>query len=92
MQGRYVCPVCKVSVKVEKLHDHYVAALKKMLNREGYKTIREGKMPKEGWHEPDLFVLRGLWLEKIIEVIIFDPYEGDDRSVRVKVQKVRDYY
>jgi len=62
------------------------------LSKKGYRLIREGKMPLEGWHEPDLFVLRDLTLEKVVEVVVLDAYEGDERSVKEKIRKVKEYY
>lgn len=90
----YLCPICGIPVSTEYsiLHDHYLDKLEKTLNERGYRTIREGKMPKENWRSPDMFVLRDFLLEKIIEVVVGDPYERGDRSIRTKAQKIKEYY
>jgi len=49
-------------------------------------------MPAVGWHAPDLFVLRHLALEKVVEVVVLDPYENGEYAVAQKVSKIRDYY
>ncbi len=94
----YTCPVCGVSVKDEgtNIHDHLVYELSKRFHREGYKLIQEGKLPLESWKgrwcEPDLFVLQNLNLVKVVEVIVRDPYENGERSVKEKVLKIKEYY
>ena len=94
MTREYVCPICGalLNIKLSIVHDHYVGELETMLNKKGYKTIREGKMPNGKWYAPDLFVLKKLYLERVIEVIVGDPYEDDERSVKAKAQKIKDYY
>lgn len=49
-------------------------------------------MPTKGWHEPDLFVLKDLKLLKVVEVVVLDPYEGGENSVKEKARKIKEYY
>jgi len=85
------------------LHREYVKDLVKKLEKEGYKIIVEGSIPKyrgRGWAEPDLFALKKdgskLTLNKIIEVTIGDKKEGRSTktttTVEDKVRKIREYY
>lgn len=76
----------------DRLHDEWVSRLVKWFREKGYRTIREGKMPMAGWRTPDLFVLHNLTLEKVVEVIVLDPYEDGKNSVALKVKKMKDYY
>lgn len=48
-------------------------------------------MSKE-WCELDLFVLHNSELVKVVEVVVGDPYEKGDRSVKEKAKKIKDYY
>ena len=95
---KYTCPVCGVPLKAEGsiLHNHLVYELSKKFQREGYKIIQEGKIPLELWKgrwcAPDLFILQDSNLVKVIEVIVGDPYENGDRSVKEKARKIKEYY
>lgn len=73
-------------------HSKWLSALVDWFSKKGYRLIQEGKMPVSEWHEPDLFVLRDLMLERIVEVIVLDPYENGDRSVKEKIKKIKEYY
>jgi len=95
---QYTCPVCEVSLKDEGsiIHDHLVYELSKKFQSEDYKIIQEGKIPPELWNgkwcEPDLFILQNSNLVKVVEVIVGDPYENGDRSVKEKGKKIGNYY
>lgn len=66
------------------------------LKNKGYKVIVEGQIPKyrgKEWGKPDIFVLKGSSLEKIVEVIVGDSYEGKQpNSVVNKCKKIKEYY
>ncbi len=86
-----------MSEKEEKSkHDSCVDKLASLFEKQGYKVITEGKIPKrrrKEWREPDIFVLKGLTLEKIVEVTITDSYEGSQpNSVLNKCKKIKEYY
>jgi hypothetical protein len=85
------------------IHDGYVKELADAFERQGYKIIIEGKIPKykgKEWGEPDLFVLRRegshLSLRKIVEVTVGDKKEGlstkTTTTLESKVKKIREYY
>lgn len=62
------------------MHDHYQKCLARWFERQGYKVIRveQGGMPSaKGWAAPDIFLLKGRQLEKVVEVITYDPYEDE---------------
>lgn len=85
-------------------HDEYVRELADVFEKQGYKVIVEGSIPKYRWTgewgEPDLFVLKKiegrLTIEKIAEVIISDKKEGQrtktTTTLEDKVRKIKDYY
>jgi len=94
MSESYMCPTCGelVSLKRSELHNHYLNELENSLNQKRFLTIREGKMPIEEWKEPDLYVVQNMKLLRIIEVIVGDPYENGDNSVKSKIVKIKKYY
>jgi hypothetical protein len=85
------CSICKRQIDLKPkqgkkeskaVHDHYQECLAKMLEQQGYKVIivEKGGMPSaEGWAAHDIFLLRGLKLEKIVEVVCGDSYEDDEK-------------
>jgi hypothetical protein len=89
-----------MSVSPEKLHDSYVEDLANMFEKQGYKVITEGGIPKyrgKEWGEPDIFVLKEqgglLVLEKIVEVTLSDLKEGEAPNCLLsKCRKIREYY
>lgn len=87
-----------MSVDEFELHDWYVAELVSLFEKKGYKAIIEGGIPKyknknKEWYKPDIFVLKGLKLNKIVEVTLSDSKEGSEpNSVLNKCRKIREYY
>jgi hypothetical protein len=91
----YTCPVCGETVDSKIIHDHYLDKLESILNKVGYKTIREGKFPNlsDEWKEPDLFIFSNRVLIGILDVVVTDVYEGNtSNSVIAKVIKIKDYF
>jgi len=97
----YVCPVCGETIKVtgNNIHNHYLEDLSKKFEKEGYKIIQEGKMPKQiegwldserinGWREPDILLLKDLNLAKVAEIIDLEGY----RVAHDKAEKIKYYY
>lgn len=95
-KGKYFCAVCKKPLNDQNIHKHYVEELARAFEAQGCKVIIEGKTPEwatpRGWREPDLFVLKDLKLEKVIEVIVSDSYEKTGNSVYIKCKKIRKCY
>jgi len=81
-------------VKEKKEHDRWLGILEREFNREGFKTIREGKMFFEdnGFKTPDLFVLRDNRLFLVLEVIASPSYERNKNSVLNKVKRIKQRY
>jgi len=96
--NKYVCPICRDKLNSGNIHDHYVDHLENKFNSEGFITIREGKLPKrirKIWREPDLFVLKDLMLEKVIEVVVSEDYESQVSSkspIHYKCKAIMEYY
>ena len=83
-------------VEERKLHNSYIKELIALFEKKDYRVIIEGAIPQfwgKEWAEPDIFVLKGLRLEKIVEVTISDSKEGKEpNSVLNKCKKIREYY
>lgn len=94
----YTCPKCNLELNASgsTIHNHLVYEIGKEFEEKGFKVIQEGKIPQEfrnaAWSEPDLFIINNQKLEKIIEIIVADPYENGDRSVESKGWKIKNYY
>jgi hypothetical protein len=82
------------------VHDHYQKCLARWFEKQDFKVIvvEKGGMPsREGWAAPDIFLLKGRQLAKVVEVISFDPYEDDKNPneptlVVNKCRVIKEYY
>lgn len=82
------------------MHDHYQKCLARWFERQGYKVImvEKGGMPSaKDWAAPDIFLLKDLKLEKVVEVVCSDVYENEEEpndptSVVNKCKAIQGYY
>ena len=89
-----------MSANGTKLHDSYVEDLADLFEKQGYKVVLEGGIPKHRkreWGKPDIFVLKKdgstLFIQKIVEVTLVDLKEGDaPNTLLSKCQKIKEYY
>jgi hypothetical protein len=89
-----------MSVTRKKMHDSYVEKLADVFEKQGYKVVLEGGIPKyrkKEWGKPDIFVLKKegscLVLQKVVEVTLVDLKEGSaPSSLLSKCKKIKEYY
>jgi len=97
--AHYDCAVCGGALGFNnrnEVHNHYLDELSALFQKKGYKIITEGGIPesrRKEWGKPDIFVLKGLRIEKIIEVCVCDLKEGiEPRTVESKCRKIKGYF
>lgn len=78
------------------VHNHYLDELATLFQRGRYKIITEGGIPeyrRKEWGKPEIFALKGLSVEKVVEISVCDLKEGvSPDTVESKCRKIKEYY
>jgi hypothetical protein len=95
----YHCAVCGCALGFKKrteVHEHYLDELAALFQKKGHKIITEGGIPEyrgKEWGKPDIFVLKELVVQKIVEVSVCDLKEGTaPNTMESKCRKIKEYY